>query len=162
MKVMKFGGTSVGTPQRMKEVTELVTKSGDPVFVVLSAMSGTTNSLVEISDYLYKKNPDGANEVINRLEQKYAKHVDELYSKEETKTVTREFLRGEFDYLRSFTKELFTSFEEKSIIAQGEMMSTNMVVNYMKEQGINAVLLNALDFMRTDSTSIPDTRLHLS
>ena len=71
MKVMKFGGTSVGTPQRMKEVTKLVTKSGEPVFVVLSAMSGTTNSLVEISDYLYKKNPDGANEVINRLEQKY-------------------------------------------------------------------------------------------
>ena len=156
MKVMKFGGTSVGTPQRMKEVTNLVTKSGEPVFVVLSAMSGTTNSLVEISDYLYKKNPDGANEVINRLEQKYAKHVEELYDKEETKAATREFLRGEFDYLRSFTKELFTSFEEKSIVAQGEMISTNMVVNYMKEQGINAVLLNALDFMRTDKNSEPD------
>ena len=68
MKVMKFGGTSVGTPDRMKEVTNLVTKSGEPVFVVLSAMSGTTNSLVEISDYLYKKNPEGANEVINQLE----------------------------------------------------------------------------------------------
>ena len=153
---MKFGGTSVGTPQRMKEVTNLVTKSGEPVFVVLSAMSGTTNSLVEISDYLYKKNPDGANEVINRLEQKYAKHVDELYDKEETKAATREFLRGEFEYLRSFTKELFTSFEEKSIVAQGELMSTNMVVNYMKEQGINAVLLSALDFMRTDKNSEPD------
>ena len=67
MKVMKFGGTSVGTPQRMKEVTSLVTKSGEPVFVVLSAMSGTTNSLVEISDYLYKKNPDGANEKRRKL-----------------------------------------------------------------------------------------------
>ena len=63
MKVMKFGGTSVGSPARMKEVTKLVTKSGEPVFVVLSAMSGTTNSLVEISNYLYKKNPEGANEV---------------------------------------------------------------------------------------------------
>ena len=153
---MKFGGTSVGTPQRMKEVTQLVTKSGEPVFVVLSAMSGTTNSLVEISDYLYKKNADGANEVINRLEQKYLKHVEELYSKDETKQTTREFLKGEFDYLRSFTKELFTSFEEKSIVAQGEMMSTNMVVNYMKEIGINDVLLNALDFMRTDKNSEPD------
>ena len=144
MKVMKFGGTSVGTPQRMKEVTKLVTKSGEPVFVVLSAMSGTTNSLVEISDYLYKKNPDGANEVINRLEQKYDRHVEELYSKEETKAATREFLRSEFDFLRSFTKELFTSFEEKSIVAQGEIISTNMVVNYMKEQGINAVLLDPM------------------
>ena len=79
MKVMKFGGTSVGTPTRMKEVTKLVTKSGEPVFVVLSAMAGTTNSLVEISDYLYKKNPDGANEIINQLERKYLKHIDELY-----------------------------------------------------------------------------------
>lgn len=156
MKVMKFGGTSVGTPQRMKDVTSLVTKSGEQVFVVLSAMSGTTNSLVEISDYLYKKNPDGANEVINNLEQKYLRHVEELFSTDEWKQTTREFLQGEFEYLRSFTKELFTSFEEKSIVAQGEIMSTNMVTNYMKEQGINAVLLNALDFMRTDKNSEPD------
>lgn len=156
MKVMKFGGTSVGTPDRMKEVTKLVTKSGESVFVVLSAMSGTTNSLVEIADYLYKKNPEGANEVINQLERKYMKHVDELYTKEETKEQTRDFLISEMNYLRSFTKELFTSFEEKSIVAQGEMMSTNMVVNYMQEQGIKAVLLNALDFMRTDKNSEPD------
>lgn len=153
---MKFGGTSVGTPDRMKEVTKLVTKSGEPVFVVLSAMSGTTNSLVEIADYLYKKNPEGANEVINQLERKYMKHVDELYTKDATKEQTREFLVSEMNYLRSFTKELFTSFEEKSIVAQGEMMSTNMVVNYMQEQGIKAVLLNALDFMRTDKNSEPD------
>ena len=153
---MKFGGTSVGTPSRMKEVTTLVTKSGEPVFVVLSAMSGTTNSLVEISDYLYKKNPEGANEVINQLERKYMKHIDELYSTDAMKEQTRDFIVSEMNYLRSFTKELFTSFEEKSIVAQGEMMSTNMVVNYMKENGINAVLLNALDFMRTDKNSEPD------
>ena len=156
MKVMKFGGTSVGSPQRMKEVTKLITKSGEPVFVVLSAMSGTTNSLVEISDYLYKKNADGANEVINRLEQKYLHHTEELYTSSEYKQMTNDFLRDEFQYLRSFTKELFTSFEEKNIVAQGEMMSTNMVVNYMKEQGIDAILINALDFMRTDKNAEPD------
>ena len=156
MKVMKFGGTSVGSPARMKEVTKLVTKSGEPVFVVLSAMSGTTNSLVEISNYLYKKNPEGANEVINQLERKYLKHIDELYEKDATKTQIREFLTSEMNYLRSFTKELFTSFEEKSIVAQGELISTNMVVAYMQEQGFKAVLLNALDFMRTDKNSEPD------
>ena len=156
MKVMKFGGTSVGSPARMKEVTKLVTKSGEPVFVVLSAMSGTTNSLVEISNYLYKKNPEGASEIINQLERAYLKHIDELYQSDETKEQTREFLTSEVNYLRSFTKELFTSFEEKSIVAQGEMLSTNMIVNYMKEQGINAILLNALDFMRTDKNSEPD------
>ena len=144
---MKFGGTSVGTPARMKEVTELITKSGEPVFVVLSAMSGTTNSLVEISNYLYKKNPEGANEVINNLERKYMKHIDELYSTDEMKSKTKDFLVMEMNYLRSFTKELFTSFEEKSIVAQGEMISTNMVVNYMLEKGINAVLLNVVDLL---------------
>ena len=156
MKVMKFGGTSVGSPERMKGVASLITESGEPTFVVLSAMSGTTNSLVEISDYLYKKNPEGANEVINNLEKKYMQHVEELYSTDEMKQTTREFLQGEFNYLRSFTKDLFTSFEEKSIVAQGEMMSTNMVVNYLKEQGVKAVLLSALDFMRTDKNAEPD------
>ncbi len=156
MKVMKFGGTSVGSPERMKNVASLVTESGEPTFVVLSAMSGTTNSLVEISDYLYKKNPEGANEVINNLERKYMQHAEELYSTDEMKQTTKEFLAGEFDYLRSFTKDLFTSFEEKSIVAQGEIMSTNMVVNYLKEQGVKAVLLNALDFMRTDKNAEPD------
>ena len=156
MKVIKFGGTSVGSPERMKGVASLVTESGEPTFIVLSAMSGTTNSLVEISDYLYKKNPEGANEVINNLEKKYMQHVEDLYSTEEMKKTTREFLQGEFNYLRSFTKDLFTSFEEKSIVAQGEIMSTNMVVNYLKEQGIKAVLLSALDFMRTDKNAEPD------
>ena len=156
MKVMKFGGTSVGSPERMKGVASLVTESGEPTFIVLSAMSGTTNSLVEISDYLYKKNPEGANEVINNLEKKYMQHVEDLYSTEEMKKTTREFLQSEFNYLRSFTKDLFTSFEEKSIVAQGEIMSTNMVVNYLKEQGIKAVLLSALDFMRTDKNAEPD------
>lgn len=156
MKVMKFGGTSVGTPERMKSVAALVTASGEPTFVVLSAMSGTTNSLMEISDYLYKKNPDGAHEVVNALERKYTQHVEELYSSDQTKQATMDFLEGEFDYLRSFTKDIFTSFEEKSIVAQGEIMSTNMMVNYLRESGVDAVLLNALDFMRTDKNAEPD------
>ena len=157
MIVMKFGGTSVGSPERMKHVASLITNSGKPVFVVLSAMSGTTNSLIEISDYLYKKNPEGANDVINRLEKAYMKHVEELYSTEKWKNETKIFLQNEFNYLRSFTKDLFTSFEEKSIVAQGEIMNTNMVTNYLKECGYNAVLLSALDFMRTDKNSEPDS-----
>ncbi len=140
----------------MKDVCKLITNSGEPTFVVLSAMSGTTNSLVEISDYLYKKNPEGANSIINKLEQKYMQHVAELYSTDEYRELTTKFLREEFDYLRSFTKSLFTSFEEKVILAQGEIMSTNMVTNYLKETGIKAVLLSALDFIRTDKNAEPD------
>lgn len=156
MIVMKFGGTSVGSPERMKSVASLITDSGEPTFVVLSAMSGTTNSLVEISDYLYKKNPEGANEVINNLEKKYYAHIEELFSTDEFKQKTAEFLHDEFKYLRSFTKDLFTSFEEKNIVAQGEIISTNMMVNYLQEQGIKATLLSALDFMRTDKNAEPD------
>ena len=156
MKVMKFGGTSVGSPERMQGVAKLITKSGEPTFVVLSAMSGTTNSLVEISDYLYKKNPEGAQEVINTLEKKYMGHVEELYSTDAMKQKTREFLKKEFEYLRSFTKDTFTSFEEKIVVAQGEVMSTNMVTNYLTEQGIKTVLLDALSFMRTDKNAEPD------
>ena len=156
MKVMKFGGTSVGSPERMKGVASLVTKSGKPTFIVLSAMSGTTNSLIEISNYLYRKNPEGANEVINNLEQKYIGHIEALYSTDEYKQKTRLFITEKFDYLRSFTKDLFTSFEEKNIVAQGEILSTNMVVNYLQEQGVKAILLSALDFMRTDKNAEPD------
>ncbi|MBO4665226.1 MAG: aspartate kinase [Bacteroidaceae bacterium] len=155
MKVLKFGGTSVGTPQRMKDVVKLIT-DGEQKIVVLSAMSGTTNSLIEISDYLYKKNPEGAMETINTLEQKYKKHVDELYTTDEYKKKTLDFLKQEFDYLRSFTKGIFTMFEEKIIVGQGEIMSTNMVTNYLLEQGYNAALIPALEFMRTDKNAEPD------
>lgn len=157
MKVMKFGGTSVGSPERMKEVASLVTKSGEPTFIVLSAMSGTTNALVEISKYLYKKNPDDANRVINDLEEKYLSHVEELYSTEKYKTITKDFLFQEFNYIRSFTNDLFTSFEEKSIVAQGEIISTNMVTNYLLEQGFKTILLSALDFMRIDKNAEPNS-----
>ncbi len=155
MKVLKFGGTSVGSAQRMKDVVKLIT-DGEKKIVVLSAMSGTTNTLVEISDYLYKKNPEGANEIINNLEAKYKKHVDELYTTEEYKQKTLNFLKGEFDFIRSYTKDLFTLFEEKIILAQGEIISTNMVTNYLVEQGVNAALIPALEYMRTDKNAEPD------
>ena len=155
MKVLKFGGTSVGSPQRMKEVAKLI-NDGEKKIVVLSAMSGTTNSLVEISDYLYKKNPDGANEVINALEAKYKRHINELYSTEEYKNKTLTLVKDIFNGIRSFTKDIFTLFEEKVILAQGELISTNMVTNYLLEQGVNVVLLPALDFMRTDKNAEPD------
>ncbi|MCH5169524.1 MAG: aspartate kinase, partial [Prevotellaceae bacterium] len=156
MKVLKFGGTSVGSPQRMQDVSRLITKDGETKIVVLSAMSGTTNTLVEISDYLYKKNPEGANTIINQLEQKYADHIAKLYSTEEARQQTMNFLHEEFDYLRSFTKVHFTSFEEKVILAQGEVISTNMFTNYLKEIGISTFLISALDFVRTDKNAEPD------
>ena len=152
MKVLKFGGTSVGSAQRMKEVAKLIT-DGERKIVVLSAMSGTTNTLVEISDYLYKKNPEGANEIINRLETKYRQHIDELYATPEYKQKGLELIKSHFDYIRSYTKDLFTLFEEKVVLAQGELISTAMMNYYLQECGVKSVLLPALEYMRTDKNA---------
>ena len=156
MKIMKFGGTSVGSAQRMQGVASLI-NDGEDKIVVLSAMSGTTNSLVEICGYLANNNPDSANEVINKLENLYKKHINELYSTEEYKQQTLALVKEVFNYLRSFTKQLFTSIEERIILAQGEIISTNMMTNYLKEQGISTHLIAALDYMRIDKNGEPDT-----
>jgi aspartate kinase len=156
MKVLKFGGTSVGSAQRMKEVSNLIL-DGQKKIVVLSAMSGTTNTLVEISDYLYKRNPDAANETINKLALKYEGVIDELYSTEEFKAKTNEIIEAHFDHIRDFTGNLFTLFEEKVVLAQGELLSTNMFTNYLLEKGVKAVLLPALEYMRVDKNGEPDT-----
>ena len=155
MKVLKFGGTSVGSAQRMKNVAKLIA-DGERKLVVLSAMSGTTNSLVEISDYLYKKNTDGANEIINSLENKYRAHVNELYSTSEYKQQGQELIGSHFDYIRTYTKRLFTLFEEKVVLAQGELLSSGMMNLYLQEQGVDSVLLPALEFMRIDKNAEPD------
>lgn len=155
MKVLKFGGTSVGSAARMKNVANLIL-NGEQKILVLSAMSGTTNSLVEIADYFYKNNTSGALERINMLEHTYSDVISELYSTEIYLNKAQEIILSHFDYLRSFSKSVFTVFEEKAILAQGELLSTNMFQLYLEENGANSVLLPALDFMRIDKNSEPD------
>jgi aspartate kinase len=155
MKVLKFGGTSVGSATRMKEVAQLIS-DGEQKIVVLSAMSGTTNSLVEIADYYYKNNPTGALEKINTLAQKYADVIEELYVSASLKSKANDYLKEHFDYLRSFTKSTFTLFEEKAILAEGEMLSTGMFQIYLEENNVKSALLPALEFMRIDKNSEPD------
>lgn len=155
MKILKFGGTSVGSPQRMKDVCQLIT-DGDRKIVVLSAMSGTTNSLVEIADYIKKHNLEAAGNVINKLRTLYKQHVEELYSKEENKEKTNALLLDIFMHLHNLTTQEYSDKLEKEILAQGELMSTNMVTNYLKEQGVKVMLIPALNFMRTESNGEPD------
>lgn len=128
MKVLKFGGTSVGSAQRIKDVVELITKRGKNI-VVLSAMSGTTNTLVEISDYFYKKNLTGAKETINMLEAKYRATVEDLYATDEYRAKAWQAIEECLGFIRSFSKPIFTLFEEKEILAQGELMSTALMIN---------------------------------
>jgi aspartate kinase len=155
MKVMKFGGTSVGTPERMKSVAQLVA-TDEPMIVVLSAMSGTTNSLVEISDYLGKKNQDAAFEKINDLEHTYKKVVGSLFETDIYREKGSELIQNHFNYIRSFTQDLFTSNEVRCLLAQGELISSALFQFYMEEKNIPSVLLPALNFMRIDRDQEPD------
>ncbi len=155
MKVLKFGGTSVGSARRIKDVAALISNRGKNI-VVLSAMAGTTNSLLEISDYLHKRNIPAAKEVINNLERKYEQVVDELFTSEESKLLASNEIRECFNYIRSFCQDNFTLFEEKEVVSRGEIMSTALMYYYLREKGVDAIILPALEFMRTDKNSEPD------
>lgn len=156
MKVLKFGGTSVGSAKRIKEVAALVTPRGNNI-IVLSAMSGTTNTLVEIAEYLYRHNVNGAKATINSLEKKYTEVIAELYDKEATREAATAAVGDVFRFLRTFAHEgEFTSVQEKEILAQGELISTTLMHLYMQEQGTASVWLPALEFMRTDADGEAD------
>ena len=157
MRVLKFGGTSVGSAGRMHALAGLI-NDGIPKIVVLSAMSGTTNSLVEIANALYAKENDLANRLIGGLEEKYGKVLTELYKTESALDKGKELIASHFNYLRSFTMDLFTVNEERAILAQGELLSTAMFHFYLEESGIASVLLPALQFMRIDENEEPDMK----
>ena len=149
---MKFGGTSVGTAARIKEVAALVSSRPGCPFVVLSAMSGVTNMLVEIAGYLYNRNPDSARETIKRLEAKHLQVAKELLGDASADAFIRETFAG----VSALTREFFGPVQEKTILAQGELLSTQLMTLYLKKQGVNAELLPALDFMRLDDRGEPD------
>ena len=155
MKVLKFGGTSVGSVENMRAVMQLIT-DGNQKLVVLSAMSGTTNSLVEIANYLQKKNKDAARQVISQLEQKYYKVVNDLYATEEKKEKGKAIVSGIFQTIKSFTSGDFNEVGENAIVAQGELLSTAMFTELMLENGYKTVYLPALDFMKIDSDKAAD------
>ena len=156
MKVLKFGGTSVGSAARIKNVAKLIVEDGQSKIVVLSAMSGTTNTLLEISGYYRLQNAVGASEVIVRLEQKYNEVIAELYSNEEYEKEARRIIKGIFEYIRSFANRPFTIYEEKCIVAQGELISTNLMNLYLKQEDVKVGFMPALDFMRIDKNAEPD------
>ena len=155
MKVMKFGGTSVGLPQRMHEVAKLITTNSEEKIVVLSAVSGTTNSLVEISSLLSKYDRDGAKQKINALESHYKKFVEGLVTKPEAINKANEILKEHFEFLNIILKISFSEALNKDILAQGELLSTKLFSVYLDEQSIAHVLLPALNFMSIDENDEP-------
>lgn len=156
MKVLKFGSTAITSPERLKIVTKLVSQIPNSI-VILSAIAGTTGQLEEISDYLYKKNPEGANESINRLEKEYLEKIEELYSTQDIKEKAQFFVKEKMSYIRSFTNDLFTLFEQRIVLAQGELLSTGIFTLMLKELNIKALELYAKDFIRVDKKQEPDS-----
>ena len=156
MKIMKFGGTSVGSPDRMKSIIPLI-DGEEKVIVVLSAMSGTTNSLVQISELLYAGNTEEASHKIEALRSRYSQVAEDLYLTDAFKKEGHELINSHFDYINNFTVNAFTKLQEKAILAQGELISTALFHILLREKNIKSVLISALNFMRIDKDGEPDS-----
>ena len=156
MKVLKFGGTSVGSPERMAQVKEIITLDNEPKIVVLSAVSGTTNSLVQIAEKLYNKNKNRATTYIDELYDKYTHFVNELYTSEEYVAKGVVIINRHFEIIKNMLNNVFTDVEERLLLAQGELMSTQMFTEYMRQEGYETELLWSLDFMSIDDNDEPE------
>src|SRR4026207_717752 len=155
MKVMKFGGTSVGKPERMFEISKLIMKDVEPKIVVLSALSGTTNSLTEISKSLSKGERDAAKQQIDALEHHYQNFIIQLVKSEEAYNKAKAVVAEHFEFLNIILKISFSEALNKDILAQGELLSSKLFCVYLEEQGLDHVLLPALEFMTIDSYDEP-------
>lgn len=157
MKVLKFGGTSVGSPERMKKLFSIIeSQPSEKQIVVLSAVSGTTNSLEQIAKSYLKGDKEVAMTQIQNLYKKYQVFVSELFGTEEGLKDGNDLIKHHFKLLESLSNDLFTQVEERIVLAQGELLSTALFHYYLKEQSIASVLLPALDFMRLDRDQEPD------
>ena len=159
MKVMKFGGTSVGKPERMRQIAELITADNEPVMVVLSALSGTTNALVEISHRLAASDKEGASEKIAILEKHYQNFIHDLLQEATLLVKANEVLNEHFEFLRITQKISLSDALNKDILAQGELMSTKLFSLFLEQAKIDHALLPALDFMSLDQNEEPDLAL---
>ncbi len=165
MKVLKFGGTSVGKPERMHAVAKLITADNDAKIVVLSALSGTTNSLVEISQSLAEGKKDVAKQQIDKLEAHYRTFCDELVKSDAGRQKAKAIVDEHFEFLNIILRISFNEALNKDILAQGELLSTKLFCAYLEDAGIKAVLLSALDFMSIDEyeePEIPKMKVRLS
>jgi aspartate kinase len=155
MKIMKFGGTSVGKPERMFQVRDLITRDEEPKIVVLSALSGTTNALVAIGDAMAAGDKGKAEQLIETLHAHYNSFIPDLLVKSETREKATSVINEHFEFLNIILKVSFSDALSKDILAQGELMSTKLFSIYLEEVGEDHVLLPALDFMSIDANDEP-------
>jgi aspartate kinase len=156
MKVMKFGGTSVGKPERMHQVAQLITADAEPKIVVLSALSGTTNALVSIGDAIAAGDRTGAKNKIDELQAHYASFIKQLLQQEEYVAKATDIVNEHFEFLNIILRISFSDALYKDILAQGELLSTKLFSVYLQDQGIDHLLLPALEFMSIDANEEPE------
>ena len=156
MKILKFGGTSVGSPARMKQVADLISEDQEEKIVVLSAVSGTTNKLVKISSLIQEKSKKSAREAINDLQESYDVFISDLVSSAGLKEHVSEVIIEHFESLRALANVSFNEGTGKEILAQGELLSTNLFQILMEERGQSSHLIPALEFMVLDEDCEPD------
>ncbi len=157
MIIYKYGGTSVGSPKRMQKVAELLLKKDGQKIVVLSAVSGTTNVLVDIGDLLLVRNNSIAQKVLTSMREKYHLFIEELFSTSEGKDKGNEILNRYFTDIETLTRTPdFNDGNNKTLLAYGELISTNLFHNYLNEIGIDNGLLPALEFMSIDEEGEPE------
>lgn len=156
MIVLKFGGTSVGKPERMKKIAELVLGTPGKKFVVLSALSGTTNTLVAIGDHLLAGQKAKAEDEIQKLEKHYQGFIKELYSSESFLAIGQETVSRFFIFMRLLAAGQFDNKSYRELLAQGELISTELFYQHLQERKINARLLPALYFMSIDENEEPE------
>ncbi len=160
MQVWKFGGTSVGKPERMHSIRDLITADGSRKIVVLSALSGTTNALISISESAKANNQAEVEQKISALKVHYDSFITELYNTPTSLTQGQIIVDNEFSFIKALTKiKPFTTKQDKEMVAQGEIMSTQMFQVYLEEKGESSVLLPALDFMRIDTDGEPELEM---
>lgn len=155
MIIQKFGGTSVGSPERMHSVACLI-NDGKEKIIVLSAVTGTTNSLVEIGKALYNMEGSKAMKQVKELEKHYGHFIKNLYSSAQAREQGTELIRTHFEFIKGLTEDLFNLKKEKQLLSQGELISTGLFQIYLEDQKTPSVLLPALNFMRVDKDGEPD------
>ena len=156
MQVWKFGGTSVGKPERMKSIRSLITEDGQPKIVVLSALSGSTNTLLSISESLNAGNVAEAKAKANELRAHYDQFLTELYSTPAGLGKGQAIVAKEFAFIDSLIATIpYTVKQEKEMVALGELLSTQIFEAFLQEEGISSALLPALDFMVIDEDNEP-------
>ncbi|MCP9747633.1 bifunctional aspartate kinase/homoserine dehydrogenase I [Lacihabitans sp. CS3-21] len=154
MKVLKFGGTSVGTVDSINQVIRIISENKQPIAVVYSAMGGVTNKLIEIGT-LASKGDLKYLDVLQSIEERHFSAIRALVDVKSQSSIIAK-IKGNFNEIEDLLKGI-TFIRELSIrtmdllLSFGERLSTQIITFVLNEKGINAKYIDARDIIKTNS-----------